>query len=416
MKKTIVEKIFSSRAGRSLKAGDKFECAPDFCYCQDSHFTEVLKYCGKFDCRVKYPKKFALVIDHFSPAPTIRAAETHSEMRRFTSEKKSLFFDVGEGMACRLLVEKGLVRPGRVIISTDACVSAYGALGAIGLYVRPEILAKTISSGSYIIKVPETYKVNITGRLTQGVSGKDLILYIVSLLGEGKTSPVCLEFCGEGTSNLSFSSRMDVAAMCGAVGASCGVMFADKRNPDLLNGFAGKKYPLIQADKDCFYSGIIDVDASSVEPRIAYPHSACRGGKVREAGSVAVDQAFIGGCCGGFEDMSAAARVLKGKHVNNGVRFFVAPVSRSVFYKALESGIIRTLTEAGAVILPCGSGPCFGTHQGVPADKEVVISTGISNVKGVMGNPESKVYLASAATVAASGLKGKITDPRKYLK
>lgn len=416
MSKTIIEKIFSSRAGKPLKAGDKFECEADFCYCQDSHFTEFSEFFKKSDCRVKYPGKFALVMDHFSPAPTVRAAGIHSEMRKFALENRSLLFDVGEGMAFRLLVENGLVRPGRFIISTDACVSAYGALGAVGFAVKPEILAGTVALGSYIIKVPETYKINIKGRLPGGVLARDLVLHIVSLLGENGASSVCLEFCGEEIDRLSLSSRMDITAMCVVTGACCGVMSAGAEVLETLSYLSRKKGSPVRADKDCSYSRVIDIDASAVEPCVACPHSACNGGKVKDSGAIPVNQAYIGGCCGGFEDMSIAARVLKGKSVNPGVRFFVAPFSRSVFYKALEAGIIKTLAESGAIILPCGSGPCFGTHQGVPADKEAVISTGISNSKGVMGNPGSYVYLASAATVAASALKGKITDPGKYLK
>ncbi len=298
-------------------------------------------------------------------------------------------------------------RPGQLILGADSHTCTYGAVGAFSTGVGSTDLAGAMLTGSTWLKVPETIKVNLNGALKNGVVAKDIILHLVGILGIQGATYQAIEFTGEAVKNMTLDSRMTLANMVIEMGAKAGLVDTD-----------GLELPYefeeIKPDEDASYVRTIDIDVSTIEPQIALPHSPDNIRAISEAAGVKIDQAFIGSCTNGrLEDLHAAAKILDGKKIHPDVRFIVAPASREVYLKALKDGTAETLTRAGVTFISSGCGPCVGTHQGVPGNGEVVASSTNRNFKGRMGNPNSEVYLGSPAFVAASALKGEITDPNK---
>ncbi|MBN3040212.1 MAG: 3-isopropylmalate dehydratase large subunit [Candidatus Omnitrophica bacterium] len=416
MGKTIIEKILSSHAGRSLMAGDVGICKVDFCFSQDGTTSLVLDSLGKAKRKLKDSSKYAMFIDHSSPSPNLGVSEVHSRMRSFSKTSKSSLFDVGCGISHQLVLEEGIAFPGALVLGADSHTSTAGVLSAAAFGVGSTDLAVTLMTGKNWFKIPETYKLIIKGKLPKGVYSKDIILYIIHRLSANGATYKSIEFYGKVIDDLSFDARCTITNMTIEFGAKCGLIPADKKTFDFIKKHAIKKGKYIYADKDCCYEKVLEFDISKLTPYISKPHSVDNGANVEELKAIKIDQAFLGTCTNGrLEDLEIAAKILKGRKVHKDVKLLVAPASQSIFLKALQKGLIKTYIEAGAVILPAGCGPCVGTHQGVPADGEVTISTANRNFKGRMGNPNSFIYLASPATVAASSIKGEIADPRKFL-
>jgi len=414
--KTIIEKILSAHAGRDLKATDVGICKVDFCFSQDGTTALVLDSIYKSKAKLTNPKKYAMFIDHSSPSPSIGVSKVHSYMRQFQQKNKNLFFDVGCGISHQLVLEEGFAYPGVLILGADSHTSTAGALGAAAFGVGSTDLAVTLTTGKNWFKVPSTIKIILKGNIPKGVYSKDIILYVIHKLGANGATYKSVEFSGEAVSKMSLDARFTITNMTIEFGAKCGIITPDSKVKTYLKKAGVKNYKPVYPDKDCIYEKVIEFDVSKIPPYLAKPHTVDNGATVKSCENIKIDQAFLGTCTNGrLEDLEIGAKILKGKKVHSDVKLLVAPASRKVFLEALGKGIIRVFLEAGAIVLPAGCGPCVGTHQGVPADGEVTISTANRNFKGRMGNPKSFIYLASPATVAASALKGKVTDPRRYL-
>ncbi|MBU2265772.1 MAG: 3-isopropylmalate dehydratase large subunit, partial [Candidatus Omnitrophica bacterium] len=348
---------------------------------------------------------------------SLGVSQVHSKMRNFSKANKNLFFDVGCGISHQLVIEEGFVYPGALILGADSHTSTAGALGAAAFGMGSTDLAVALTTGKNWFKVPQTLKIIVKGKLPKGVYSKDVILYIIHKLGSNGATYKAVEFSGEAINKMSIDARLTVTNMTIEFGAKCGIIAPDKKVGSYLKGLGLKKYQDVYPDKDCKYEKVIEFDVSKMSPYVAKPHSVDNGSTAESLGKVKIDQAFLGTCTNGrLEDLEIAAKIIKGHKVASGVKLLVAPASQRIFLAALKKGILRVFIESGAIILPAGCGPCVGTHQGVPADQEVVISTANRNFKGRMGNPNSFIYLASPATVVASAISGKITDPRKFIK
>ena len=416
MAKTIIEKILSFHSNSSLKAEDVGICKVDFCFSQDGTTSLVLEAIAQSMGKPCKPKKYAMFIDHSSPSPNLGVSRIHSGMRQFSKKNKNLFFDVGCGISHQLVIEEGFAWPGALILGADSHTSTAGALGAAAFGAGSTDLAVAVTTGKNWFKVPETQKIIVTGKIPKGVYSKDIILYIINDLGANGATYKSVEFSGEVINRLSLDARFTITNMTIEFGAKCGFIAPDAKVLNFLKKKGTKNIRPVYSDKNCNYEKVIEYDISKLSPRIAKSHSVDNGFSVEEMEGTKINQAFIGTCTNGrLEDLEIGAKIIKGKKVDKDTKLLVAPASRDVFLAALKKGIVKTFIEAGAIILPVGCGPCVGTHQGVPADGEVVISTANRNFKGRMGNPKSFIHLASPATVVASAVKGKITDPRKYL-
>jgi len=415
--RTIIEAILSAHSKKPLAFDDVAVCKVDFCLSQDGTSDLVLNGLSQFKNRVSMPKKFMMFIDHSSPSPNIGVSKIHSRMRRFSKQNKALLFDVGCGISHQLVIEKGFAYPGALILGADSHTSTAGALGAAAFGVGSTDLAVTLYTGKNWFKVPRSYKIIIKGTLPFGVFSKEVILHIIHKLGAGGATYKAVEFFGDTLKRLSLDARCTITNMTIEFGAKCGIIPPDNKVFSYLKKIGVKRYKPFYSDKDCSYEKIIEFDVSRLSPYVAKPHTVDNGARIDEVKGTVINEAFLGTCTNGrLEDFKIAAKILRGRTINRNIKLLIAPSSQKVFRDALKKGIIKIFIDAGAVILPPGCGPCVGTHQGVPADGEVVISTANRNFKGRMGNPKSFIYLASPATVAASAIKGEIAAPRVYLK
>jgi len=391
-------------------------CKIDFCFSQDGTTSLVLEAIAKSKGRLLKPKGYAMFIDHSSPSPNLGVSRIHSGMRQFSKKNKNLLFDVGCGISHQLVIEEGFAYPGALILGADSHTSTAGVLGAAAFGVGSTDLAVAITTGKNWFKVPQTQKIIIKGKLPKGVYSKDIILHIINTLGANGATYKSVEFSGEVIERLSLDARFTIANMTIEFGAKCGLIAPDEKVLSFLKKRGLKKYKSVYPDKNCIYEKEIEFDISKLSPQVAKPHTVDNGTSIEEVEGLKINQAFLGTCTNGrLEDLEIGAKIIRGKKVDKDTKLLVAPASREIFLAALRKGIIKTFIEAGTIILPVGCGPCVGTHQGVPADKEITISTANRNFKGRMGNTESFIYLASPATVVASAIKGKVTDPRRYL-
>ncbi|MCX5726020.1 MAG: 3-isopropylmalate dehydratase large subunit [Candidatus Saganbacteria bacterium] len=417
MGKTIAEKILSSHSGRDAYAGDIVVADIDFLMGQDGTSGIVIDSFNKMEGKKVFdPGKFAICLDHSAPSPNIGVSEIHKKLREFAKKMGIIFYDVGCGICHQLMPEQGHVVPGDLVIGADSHTCTYGAINAFSTGVGSTDLAAALISGKLWFKVPDTIKMTVSGKFPKGVFSKDLILYIISKMTADGATYKSVEFVGETIDNLSVESRMTISNMAIEMGAKAGIMKADKKAIDWVKKHSKRKFTPVEADSDAKYSDTIKFDISKISPQVAKPHKVDNVSPIEEVIGTRIDQGFLGTCTNGrIEDLEVAAKILKGKKISGETRLIVAPASKTIFLEALKKGIIETLTKANAVVVSPGCGPCVGTHEGVPADGENVISTANRNFKGRMGNPNAFIYLASPATVAASMLEGKIADPRKYI-
>ncbi|MCD6093485.1 MAG: 3-isopropylmalate dehydratase large subunit [Candidatus Omnitrophica bacterium] len=414
MGKTIAEKILSTHSGKDAQAGDIVIADVDFCFGQDG--TSALIIESLSGRKVFDRKKVCLVIDHNSPSPNLKISNVHQRMRRFAEKERLKIFDVGEGVCHQVIPESGFIKPGFLVVGADSHTCTYGALNALATGMGSTDVGIAFASGRNWFKVPQTIKVICKGRLPDGVYAKDVALYLIKELTADGCTYQSIEFTGEVIENLSMEGRFTLANMSVESGAKCGIMLGDKKTELWLRQRGIENFSFVSPDKDAVYFDIKEYELSELEPQVAQPHSVDNVCPVSELKNISINQAFLGTCTNGrLEDLRVAARILKGKRIKNGIKFIIAPASRQILLSAVKEGILEDLIEAGGVLLPPGCGCCVGTHQGIPADGEIVISTANRNFKGRMGNPNAYIFLASPATVAASALTGKITDPRKYL-
>lgn len=418
MGQTIAEKILSTHSGKKVYAGDITLARVDFVMAQDGTAPLVIKAFEQFDTdRVFNRNKAVFVIDHNSPSQSQGVSALHKMMRDFTARYRMNLFDIGEGVCHVLLPEKGLVRSGDLVLGADSHTPTYGALNAMSSGVGSTDLAIALLTGRLWFKVPPTIKVVVDGRLPAGVFGKDIALYIVKTLTAQGALYKSVEITGETIRNLSIESRFTICNLTTEVGAKCGIMQADEKTKRYLLEHGVKNYKPVMPDRDAKYEKEVEIDISKLSPQVAKPHTVDNVADIETVRGIPIQEAFIGTCTNGrTEDFQVAARVLKGRKVKKGVRLICSPGSREIYLECVKKGYIQTIVQAGGCVTNPGCGPCVGTHQGIPSDGENVISTANRNFKGRMGNQNAFIYLASPATVAASSIEGRISDPRNYLK
>ena len=419
MGKTFVEKVFERKVGREVKVGEIITVEPDFVLSHDNTAAIIGKFKKMGASRVKYPDRMVVVLDHVVPAAQEKYALNHVIIREFVKEQGvKHFYDVNsEGGIChQVLSEKGYALPGYVILGADSHTTTYGAFGAFSAGIGRSEVAAIWATGEIWLKVPESFKIEIKGRVPEGVTAKDIILHIIGEIGADGATYKSVEFTGDVVKNMSQSSRMVLSNMAAEMGAKNGYIAPDEKTFEWISGKAKGEFEAIYPDEDAEYERILEFDVSSLEPQIAAPHTVDNVFPVKEYEGKRIHQGLIGTCTNGrLEDLEMAAKVLKGRKVHKDVRLLILPASWEVYKAALKKGIIEPLVEAGAIILNSGCGPCLGAHEGVLAKGEVAISTSNRNFKGRMGSKEAEIFLASPLTVAASAIEGKITDPRKYL-
>jgi len=413
---TQAEKILSRHAGRILHAGDFAVCKIDFAFGQDGTSSIIIDRIKELGV-TKLKTPFCMVIDHSAPSPSEGVSRIHKKMRDFSKKFKTEIFDIGCGVCHQVIPESGNVLPGDLVIGADSHTCTYGAIGAFSTGVGSTDLAIALSTGKNWFKVPATIKIVVKGKLPGGVFAKDIVLYIIGKLKSDGATYKALEFSGEAIDRLGMDGRFTIANMTVEMGAKCGFMSVDKKTDVWLklNGVKGKRLQNFSADKDAIYERVYEFDISGLRPMISMPHSVDNVAQACSLNKVKISEAFLGTCTNGrIDDFKAAAKVLNKRKVSSNVKLIIAPSSRRVYLEALRLGLVEIFIKAGAVIVAPGCGPCVGTHNGIPSDNEVVISTANRNFKGRMGNPAAFIYLASPATVAASALKGYISDPRDY--
>ncbi len=417
MGQTIAEKILSKHAGKKLFAGDFAICKVDFSFSQDGTSGIVIDRLKELGIK-KIATGYCLVIDHNVPSPNLGASAVHKKMRQFAAEHKQMLFDIGCGICHQLVPESGKILPGDLVLGADSHTTTYGALGVFSSGVGSTDLAITLASGKNWFRVPETIKIVIKGKIPKGVYAKDIILYIIGDLKADGATYKAIEFYGPVIDRLDMDGRFTMCNMLVEMGAKCGFMPVDKKTLQWIKRYniGKKKFAAVVADKDARYALVKEYDISKLAPVVSKPHSPDNIAYVDELRDIEIDQAFIGTCTNGrLEDLKVAADILSGRRVAKGVRLIISCASQAIYLEALKRGFIKTFISAGGSVLPPSCGPCVGTCCGIPADNEKVISTANRNFKGRMGNPGAYIYLASPATVAASSLTGRITDPRIYI-
>ena len=413
MGKTIAEKIISEHADSEVSAGDFAVVKVDVCLLQDGTgplAVQVLRDLGM--AKVADPKRTVLFIDHASPSSRSELSNNHVLLRDFARETGSVLSDVGCGI-CHQIISEEHVNPGDVLVGSDSHTCTGGALGAFATGMGSTDVGIAMALGKTWLRVPETYKIHVTGQFRDNVYPKDLILYVIGLIGADGATYKALEFCGDTIENMGMSGRMTLCNMAVEAGAKAGLIASDDVTLEFLreNGRADK-FVRIVADDDAVYQRVMEIDASELSPMLACPHTVDNTKTVAEAKGVKIQQVFLGSCTNcRLEDIRIAANILRGKTKHPDVRLLVTPASKKVYLQASKEGLLDILIEAGATISSPGCAVCCGIHEGILADDEVCLSTSNRNFLGRMGNPKSFVYLASPATASASALTGEITDP-----
>jgi 3-isopropylmalate/(R)-2-methylmalate dehydratase large subunit len=416
----ITEKIIAKASGKSqVQSGEIVDANVDMVMIHDLTGPLAVEAFKKIGVKNVWDnKKVVIILDHQIPAESVTAAELHKKMRKFAQDQQLRIYDVGRGGIChQVMPEKGHVLPGKVIVGADSHTCTYGAFGAFATGIGSTEAAAVLATGKIWLKVPEAIKINVHGKFKRYVAPKDLILHIIGKLGAGGAIYKTAEFRGPTIRDMSIAGRMTLCNMTVEMGAKNGIVEPDETTRKFLEGRTNNllaPFESLMSDVDSTYKVTINIDVTDLTPQIAYPSSVDNVKPVSEMSNVTVEQAFIGSCTNGrIEDLRVAAEILKGKTVKDGVRTLVIPASQEVYSQALNEGLIEILVDAGALV--CGStcGPCLGGHIGLLAPGETCVSTSNRNFIGRMGSKEAHVSLASPATVAASAITGKITDPRE---
>ena len=423
---TVVQKILAKATGqKAVAVGDVVEPGVDLAMSDENaalvmnQFHEIYAGTG-LEARPWDPSKIAIILDHRVPAESSKTATNQKKIREFVARHGiAKFHDIrgDEGGIChQILPEYGYVRPGYVVVGTDSHTTSHGALGAFAFGIGATEMAAVWTLGVVLnVEVPETLKVVVTGRLGRYVLPKDVILKLVGTIGAEGANFKVIEFHGSAVKSMPTSGRLTLCNMSVEAGATSGIVPADDETIRYLREEACVKNGVdpVTPDSDAQYGGVTEIDAASLSPQVACPHTVDNVKSVEDVGKVRVDQVVIGSCTNGrLDDLEVAAEILTGKRVARGVRMLVFPASWRIYRQALAKGYLVQLAEAGAVIMNPGCGCCLGVHQGALGDKEVALSTTNRNFKGRMGNPNAEVYLCSPAVAAASALTGVITDPR----
>ena len=413
-----LEKILAKAAGRdSVSAGEIVNAKVDLAEVNDLYLQTIKSFYEMGGDRVYDPDKITFILDHYAPAPSIQTASNQKEMREFCYDQGiEKLYDINEGVCHQVMVEKGLVWPGMVLVATDSHTTTHGAFGAFGTGVGATDLATIMLTGELWFKVPEVIKIEITGKLNPRVMAKDVILYIISKLGTDGAVYKGVEFTGETVKNMSIAERMVLCNMTVEMGAKTSYIKPDETTFRYVKERTGKDFKVEYTDEDYQYSKEYTFDVSDLKPQVAVPHSVDNGRDMDKVEDVKVDQVFIGTCTGGrLEDIEAAVKAMNGRSVHSKTRLLIIPASKEVMEKAIEKGYVSTLMKAGATFSSPGCGPCLGTHQGLLAPGEVCATTSSRNFPGRMGSTEADIYLVSPSTAGEIAVNGKISS-KKTLK
>jgi methanogen homoaconitase large subunit len=408
MGQTFSEQILSHAAGRTVQAGEFVVVEPDVVMSHDSLTPSIIKIMQQELGveNVKHPERLVMVFDHVSPPSTVATADSQNLVRKFAREQHVKLFDVGRGICHQVLVEEGIAGPGKIVVGADSHSTGYGSVAAFGTGMGSTDVALIWATGKTWLRVPETIRVDFTGRFSPGVDAKDLALKLCRELTIAGANYMAVEY--HGLDWMELPGRQTLASMAVEMGAKVGIIPANGLNPE--------KYPIpdwLIVDKTASYSKVITIDLSTLQPQISIPHAVDHVLDLSEVAGTPVNVVFLGTCTNGrYDDMHQAAMILNGKRIADGVRMIVTPASSRELARASSDGTITSLVEAGAVITTPGCGMCMGRHNGTLGDGDVCLSTANRNFKGRMGAPTSQIYLASPSVAAATALQGRITDPR----
>ena len=412
---TMTQKILAAHSGlESVKAGQLIKANLDMVLGNDITSPVAIDEFRKADFSGVFDKnKISLVMDHFTPNKDIKAAEQCAKCRNFADDMGIVnYYDVGDmGVEHALLPEKGLVGPGELIIGADSHTCTYGALGAFSTGVGSTDMAAGMATGEAWFKVPSAIRFNLTGELNEWVSGKDVILHIIGMIGVDGALYKSMDYGGSGLKNLTIDDRLCIANMAIEAGAKNGIFEFDEITKEYVDGRVNRKYNTYSPDEDAEYDRVIDIDLSTIKSTVAFPHLPDNTRTIDEVGDVKIDQIVIGSCTNGrYSDLEIAAQVLKGKKVAKGVRALIIPATQKIWRKAMNEGLFDIFLDAGCAVSTPTCGPCLGGHMGILAAGERAVATTNRNFVGRMGHPTSEVYLASPAIAAASAIAGKISD------
>ena len=417
---TMTQKILAAHAGLAeVKAGQLIEAELDLVLGNDITSPVAINEMKKMNCQTVFDKdKIALVMDHFIPNKDIKSAENCKCCREFACRHEiSNYFDVGDmGIEHALLPEKGLVVAGDAVIGADSHTCTYGALGAFSTGVGSTDMAAGMVTGKAWFKVPSAIRFELVGKPSKWVSGKDVILHIIGMIGVDGALYRSMEFTGEGIKNLSMDDRFTICNMAVEAGGKNGIFPVDETALQYMKEHSKREFTVYEADEDAEYDETYVIDLSRLKPTVSFPHLPSNTRTIDQVGEVKIDQAVIGSCTNGrIDDIRAAAEILKGKKVAKGVRCIVIPATQAIYLQAMREGLLEIFIEAGAVVSTPTCGPCLGGYMGILAAGERCISTTNRNFVGRMGHVDSEVYLASPAVAAASAVAGKITAPEAVM-
>jgi len=415
---TFAEKILAKYSDeKDVVPGQIVTVKPDHLLTHDNTAAIIQKIQPELKKYGIYDKSLSIIVlDHVVPAASEKTATNHKNIREFV-QKYGIkhFFDAGHGICHQIVVEKGFALPGKLLLGSDSHTCSYGAVGAFSSGIDRTEAASLMLIGETWLKIPNSIKMTLRGRLQPGVSAKDVILHIIGDISASGANYCSVEFHGD-INEFSIEERFTIANMGVEMGAKNVFFPVDDNTTKYLDsiGVSKSQYEAIYPDDDASYYKELENDISDIIPVVAAPHSVDNVKKIHEVEGLEIQQCFIGTCTNGrLSDFKVAAKILKGKKVHPNVRLLILPASRQVYLEMLKEGIVDILVKAGGILLPTGCGPCLGAHQGVLAPGERCLSTANRNFKGRMGCKEAEIYLASPATVAASAIYGKITDPRK---
>ncbi|GHV53692.1 3-isopropylmalate dehydratase [Deltaproteobacteria bacterium] len=413
-----LEKILAQKAGKDkVMTGDIVNCTVDRAGINDLYLQTVRSFYEIGGKKVALPQNMVMFMDHYAPASTIIQADNQKKFREFCREQGAgHLMDTNQGVCHQVLADKGLSKPGQLIVITDSHTTTHGALGAFGTGVGATDMATILATGKLWFRVPEIIRITLTGEPGKGVYAKDVILHIIGQLGADYAVYKGVEFTGPVIAGWSVSERMALCNMTTEMGAKCSYIHPDSVTFAHLEKLGIADYTVMTTDDDFVYAEELRYAVTNIPPQLAVPSSVDNVADIGEHLGLAVNQAYLGSCTGGrLEDIAVAAKILEGQKIPASTRFIVTPASQKVLLDAMEKGFIQTLVTAGATLVTPSCAACLGTHQGLLAPGEVCITSTNRNFPGRMGSTEASIFLASPATVAASAREGRISDPRKYL-
>lgn len=406
---TLAQKILSAHSDHEVQIGELVVANIDVCATQDGTGPLAIKEFKKLGKPLKNPKRTILFIDHAAPSPRKELSNAHNIIRDFAHEYGAVLSDIGCGVCHQRLIED-YVNPGEVLVGADSHTCTSGALGAFATGMGSTDIAVSMAFGKTWFKVPPSFKIEVVGKFAPNVVSKDLMLYLIGLIGADGATYKVLEFCGETIENMSMSERFTLANMAVEAGAKAGLFETDEKTREFLASRGrADKFKEIKMDSDAVYERIIKIDASVIKPMVSCPHTVDNVKTADELNDIKVNQVFVGTCTNGrIEDLRVVANVLKGNKVNENVRMIIAPASKDIYVQAAKEGLLEIFLESGANLIPAGCGPCVGVHGGILGDKEVCLATQNRNFQGRMGNTEGFIYLSSPYTAAKSAIAGYI--------